>query len=374
MFIRALFGKLKYPIGLVLCLLSGQYLYSIKNDPQAINAIVTPVPEFAPTDMVLISEYALAKESGLRIAEIVLGSKKKLGVLVNDTNGSLDEILPQDLKDHESIILIPFAHESIWVRDFMGIQVDRPTLQEPSRHLIDFQYRDEFVLEDRGSHQLALTIPHSVIQIPLEMDGGNFLTNGHDCFIGEESIHKFQSSDKRNLFHRALKTEIGCKNIIVFEDPPHEHVDMYLKVLNKNQVLVGQIPPDLLKLSLSLNLETQEYLHSLKKKLDKIADSLDKQFSVTRIAIPITGMEHFKTFLNGTLIDRTLVLPRYSFPSYLLELGFTSELMTQLEQETELALAPLGFEVKWVNSMDLLNGGGALHCITFQIHSQQLPN
>ncbi|SMF58488.1 agmatine deiminase family protein [Pseudobacteriovorax antillogorgiicola] len=335
------------------------------------NLVRRPIAEFSPVSLLILSEFLLDYPEGLPLIKKALTLGHDVGILMNQ--------IPEEGSDHKlkdfaaeiekgRLQLIPFAHESIWVRDYLGIQSSRSMMGHSVNEIIDFRYKEDFHVEDLGSHQLALTCPQSVIQIPLSLDGGNFLSNGQDCFMGADSTSLIVDEGGYQVLIQALKSEVGCETVYYFQDPPHEHVDMYLKVVSKDVVLVAEIPDLILEKTSSLDPVTAERILHLAHKMDAVAEQLEHKFQVVRIVTPLFTSEVLSSYINSVLLQDDILMPRYQFPDHLDQLGFTRGLMTEIEAGVEVRLEELGLKVHWIDASEVIKGGGALHCITYQIH------
>ncbi len=329
-----------------------------------------PIAEFEGVDSVLVSEFLMEYPEGSELIAKLMDSQIEVGMLVNqipDDNGqAIQESL--GITTEQQLRLIPFAHESIWIRDYLGIQTRSQILGQATKTTVDFSYREDMQMEDQGSHQLALTFPQTVVVVPLAYDGGNFLTNGSDCFIGIESSF-LVLDNQQSLLEQALTEEVGCRRIHLFKDPPHEHVDMYLKVVNKDHLLVAQLAPEILSISDQLDPETSDYLAKLATKMDRVAQQLKPEFTITRIPLPIFSFEPFNTYVNSVLIGKNIFVPRYSFPDHMADFGLNESVMTKIENRVENILTQLDLKVSWIHTQELMDGGGNFHCVTYQVHS-----
>jgi agmatine/peptidylarginine deiminase len=318
-----------------------------------------PIPEFAPTDKIVlpIGLFQFNYQADKLVEEIIRA-------------GASVEIVGQQTPAEEDVspsiaATVTIDHTNIWLRDyapipfkddnrivFLGIDSGTP---DPENTVFGRKLTEQFALEFRDD------------LIPIE--GGNFLTDGTNCFMSG-----ILGSDEPNQTtnDQIVKVDLGCKRLVVIENPPHVHIDMYAKILSANAVAVNEINDlslDLAKDSLGdIPLDILE----LKNSLDSAASQFSKYLHVVRIPMPVPFKNTFRTYTNSILVNGTAIVPDYlqyrdvggSYPD--------ESILPALRQKAAEIYRQFGFTVAFVNADNLIYNGGAFHCVSIHLPKNSL--
>ncbi|MBC7532180.1 MAG: agmatine deiminase family protein [Oligoflexus sp.] len=341
---------------------------------------VRPVAEFEAMFGIGISEQLLFKKQGLAFLKAVLASNARVYVFVSaDRREEVDKLLRSSPLLHgmerESIVKIQLEHESMWTRDYFPIPVLKaiPHLV-PTPSFVDFVYRDGNTLDDAAIHQFALAINLSVEHLPIVLDGGNFMTNGESCVLSEAvsedpEILLLNSPEpplESNL-EEIFRSTLGCRKTIIVSQIPHPHVDMWIKFLNKTTVAVNRIDPAEIKASSAIGVADREKAGKIALELDRAADLLAEDFQVVRMPMAVPTADSFMTYTNAVLSNGKAIVPRYSKLLPNKDQGRTAKVLEGYEREAEQIYRQYGFEVSFIDANELIQDGGAFHCVTFHL-------
>ncbi len=336
-----------------------------------------PYAEFEATEAVIISELTLSNfEAGRQLAQQLLATDTDLIIMTEDPKAFQDE--PGFLADFdidpnfaERVHPIEISHGSPWVRDFGGVFYFLNSRKLGHiRRFANFTYRHESYLEDTVPFQLALYLSTSVESVPFMFDGGNFMTDGSRCYVAAAVLLQDDNEDFEDVtaeqvafIENFFQERIGCETLVIIDDYPHEHIDMWVKIMNKDHALVNTIPAEWR----SSNEHTV-----IQQQLDAAAATLAKDFEVTRIPMLPPQGERFPTYTNASIVNQQVIVPRYRRAA----IGDSSdssvtwpeiEEIVALEAEIKQIYESFGLEVLWVLSDEFADNGGAIHCLSLQV-------
>ncbi len=353
---------------------------SVGPEPIPSQTIVRPIAEFEPTFGVGISESILFRKQGLPFIKELLASNARVYVFVSSEHREeVDKLLRTSPllsgMERDSIVKIQLEHESIWIRDYFPIPILKvfPHLV-PTPSFVDFVYRDGNTLDDAAIHQFALAINLSVEHVPIVLDVGNFMTNGESCVLSEEVSHDPEilllNSPEPPLelnLDKIFRTILGCRKTIIVSQIPHPHVDMWMKFLNKTTIAVNHIDPAEIKASLGIGEAEREKAQKIAHELDQAADRLAEEFQVVRMPMGVPTDAAFMSYTNSVISNGKAIVPRYSKMVSREDNGRTAKVLETYEREVERTYRQFGFDVSFIDANELIQDGGAFHCVTFHL-------
>ncbi len=340
-----------------------------------------PVAEFEPTFGVAISEQILFRESGIEMVRTIIQAKAKVYIFMTAAfKDQLEELFnkakPFSADELAAITRVPLEHESPWLRDYFPVPILRvyPFLP-PTPTFVDFVYRDGNSYDDAAIHQFALAINSSVEHLPIVMDGGNFMSNGETCVVSEEIADDPESTPRKDQMDFVLSEHIaeifqlalGCRKTQIVSQIPHPHVDMFLKFINKDTVLINEIQDRSMALLADADLDDKVKIPKIKAELDRIAKDLSKSFRVIRVPMPLPVHDIFFTYVNSVIVNDTVIIPRYQNPDPTRGTYPDQRYYASYEEEVQKAYQGLGMKPVFLTADDLIKDGGAFHCVTFHL-------
>lgn len=230
-----------------------------------------------------------------------------------------------------------------WVRDYGPLVVRRSG--EPV-HALDFRYNGA-IEDDLSTAELAglmgATVP--VTSIDLELDGGNWLSDGDGRCVSTEAFllnNGMSSAEGRDF----AVDRLGCRDVVflsVLDGEPTGHVDMFVHLYGPGSALVGRVS----RQEDALNAEL----------LDDAAIRLrNRGFSVRRVEMPRHDDGRWRSHLNATVVNDVVLVPVYR-DDRRVEDGALSEFQ---HVYPERMVRPV--EASWVIQRE-----GAVHCTTFTL-------
>jgi agmatine/peptidylarginine deiminase len=341
------------------------------------------IPEFKQTEGVIMSEMLFEDElGGIALARAILDGKAQPVILSNQAQTAEETtkwLMAKGFSaaEAEKILVVGISHDTYWLRDFGPIPIDQSG--PGNSHVLklgDPIYRSDSLLNDTVPYQLGLYLRASVEHMPIYMDGGNFLSDGTRCYIAEGSKESLTFYDDRIMHYQItpmdelkeqLKFTLGCQEVVSFSDAPHEHIDMWAKIIDEKHAIVNRIPDSALELVRASDPKEFERLQKINLTLDAAAKTFAEYLEVSRMPMPIPFDKVFRTYTNSTIVNHVVAVPRYRKFIDMDREYQDQGLLLGYEQEVQKVYESLGFQVRFVEADQLIQHGGALHCATSQI-------
>ena len=337
-----------------------------------------PLPEYAPVQAVVLSadlfeaDYhapeliaAITKAGAEALVALPNGNGGAAGVASADALALAAKLRAQGVPDAvlAHTHAVPLAHGNLWMRDYGPFPV-----LDAARGLVfaDLRYSDPASrANDEFPTVLGRFLGVPVEPVDVELDGGNFLTNGDFCFTSAADL-----PIRRDQFPGAealprYGSRLGCRRTIVVRNPPHPHLDMWAKIVDDRTVLVNELDEAALAVAAERNAgRVPDDLRSLARSLDEKARELSATLTVKRLPMPLPYRGSFRTFSNALLVNGHAILPSYAkwgwghdeYPDAAREAFYEA----RARQVYEAA----GYRVDFVNADALVYNGGALRCVT----------
>jgi agmatine/peptidylarginine deiminase len=340
-----------------------------------------PVPEFFPASDVFLTSLAISDYQKTDLVKALLEANTHVHLLVNSSDeqpGLIEQmsaagISPESLRRvnfHKSAYITP------WVRDFGPLPVfDKGQGSDFKLSFIDFLYDSDAPSDDKVTPQLARHFNVGLRSAPFIQHGGNFLTNGKLCFMGALPGSTFAQAfeepigedEARTFVENYYRDVVGCESLVILNDPPHPHIDMWAKIVDPETVLISSIDQKTLDLfSRGDNLLPYE-IEELKNKLDQRANDFAKYLKVIRIPMPLPYRGSFRNYTNALIVNDTVIAPKYEHFGWNYEAYPDSELRDFYESSAKNIYERFGYKVKLLNADPLIFNGGAFHCLAEQI-------
>ena len=259
-------------------------------------------------------------------------------------------------RDKVHFLFMPL--DTIWIRDYGPIFVRR---SDGSPMVVDTYYSSQ--LED-GSFRAAddkiavylaniLDLPHAYL--PLQLEGGNFLSNGDGLLLASSRIA--ERNKARNYLPdeigRLMNTYFGFRSWVMSGYLPQEstgHVDMFATFLARDIAVVASIDEH------SYPQEAAILDHAAKL-LSKETTSTGKPVKVHRIPMPGPIGDYWRSYTNIFMVNKLLLMPSFSNVP-----ASTENRVEKLYQ----SLLP-DYKIVKVPADNLVEYGGFLHCMLLGI-------
>jgi agmatine/peptidylarginine deiminase len=233
---------------------------------------------------------------------------------------------------------------SIWIRDWSGFSTGEKLFKpifRPQYYWGEYHLADDI---NQAAYSLHSFMGVDMEELPLVLDGGNFVTNGKVSIITKRIIDdNWSLKGKEKEIEAVLWNKLKIKPIFINEMEGEDtgHADGCIAFLSENDIAVSQYPD-------SWKEKDRKYVDSLAKLLR------NEGFNVRRIIdVPqVPEEEPDGLFVNFLRLNNTILMPAYS------HVGAD-------ETEKNKNILSEYAEVITLNCDDLAAFGGVLHCISF---------
>ncbi len=321
---------------------SYQDIYGITQAPSQVRALA----EFERKDGVLI-----AWEGDLSpfFADLVAAIAPASPVYIVTPDVGYSRAVADYLADagiRGQISYFEFPHESFWARDYGPIAV---ALGDGSPAFVDQKYYPDRRRDDAIPTLLGRYFDVPVFRPDLASEGGNFMSNGEGLCVSTSWLLEENYGQSRTAIERIMDTYYGCSRMVILERIEGEgtgHVDMFAKFVGRDTVLVGTYDRYTDPANAAIVDRNAERLASL-----RLADGTPLR--VVRIPMPAGTYPVYRSYTNSLIINDTVVVPVYRS-----DRTFESQALAVYRQ------AMPGYRVVPVESDDVIQMGGAVHCTT----------
>ncbi|MDX2247458.1 MAG: agmatine deiminase family protein [Bacteroidia bacterium] len=299
------------------------------------------------------------------LREIVRYSREecKVVILCSDTTG-VKMFLTEGDVSLEGVILIPTPVNSVWIRDYGASSVY--THGVDSLWLVDWIYNrprpDDDYIPSVLSRYLRKSL-FSTTRPPFDLvhTGGNFMSDGMGTGFSSRLI--LDENSASGQFNLSIKNEaevnevmrrfMGINRYIKMDVLPYDgihHIDMHMKLLNEETLLVGKYPTGVAD-GPQIE-ENMEYL------LSSFSSGFGFPYELARIPMPPhhgdypdSWWANYRTYTNSVFVNKTVLVPVYEEKYDTTALRIYRQLLP-------------GYRVVGINCNAIIRSGGALHCIT----------
>lgn len=264
----------------------------------------------------------------------------------------------------DSLYFIPALTETLWIRDF-GPMVQYGNFgQETERYVIDMGYSAyNRPKDDSIPSQIANLWNWKKVNLPLELEGGNIIFDGLGRGFVSKRILAQNPALSQAMIRNILIDKFNVDDIVFLENLNNsggflwKHVDMWMKVLDFETILVSSYPnhlPDYPVIEANVDV------------LRSLTNGFGKPYNIIRIPAPpkangnwaTTQNDEMRTYTNSLIINNTVIVPSYNLPQY-------DQQALQIYKD-----AMPGYKIIMVDSRNLTPLGGAIHCITKEVPAE----
>jgi len=312
------------------------------------------------------------------VKEIIRHAKEEVKVIVicADSNQVKNYLSNYNI----NTINVEFIHDffnSVWIRDYGATTIYGNTVD--SLYLVDWIYNRPRPFDDRIPKVISeydnLSL-YSTTLAPYDLvnTGGNFMSDGQGTafasrlILGENGpLGNFNSSIKTELEIDSIMQEfMGINNFVKTDMVPYNrinHIDMYMKLLNEETLLIGQYPT-----GVADGPVIEQNVNYIKNNL---VSTFGTPYRIIRMPMPpdtcghfpdyngpscFTGsvgnyLGHYRTYTNIVFVNKTVLVPIYSYQ-------YDTTALQILRRELP------GYKIIGIDCDEMIGSGGALHCIT----------
>ncbi|MDD3877780.1 MAG: agmatine deiminase family protein [Bacteroidales bacterium] len=297
------------------------------------------------------------------LKEIVRNAVSQCIVLItcSDSN-SVKSYLTSNNVPLTNVRFIKKDFDSVWIRDYAGNSVYRNDVD--SLILVDWIYNRPRPDDDAMAqyHAQYFNIPfYQTLNSPYDLvnTGGNFMSDGFGNAFAENLILDDNPGKTTAQIDSIIKWFMGIKRYSKLTNLPYDgihHIDMHMKMLNEETLLVGQFPSGIS--------DGPQIEANLLYILNNFNSMFGTPYKIIRIPMcPSTsggypgsayGNAYYRTYTNSVFVNKTLLVPTYY------EEFDTTALRIYRE-------ALPGYNVIGINCNSTISASGAIHCITHSI-------
>lgn len=321
-----------------------QEIYGITAAPQT---RLRSIAEFERTDGVLIDWDDYVSDFMLDlIREVALASP--VFIMTDDLNQSrtVRGFLERNGVDTTLVTFFEFRNDAFWTRDFGPVPVAKSN-REPA--FVDHQYYPDRTRDDAVPTLMSRYFQVDVYRPNLATEGGNFMTNGDGLCVATEWLWQGNPGLTEREVDQIKRDYYGCDDLVVLERLEGEgtgHVDMFAKFISEDTVIVG----DYVDGSESLNAAILDR-NAQRLSNTRLADGTSLR--VVRMPMPRATYPVYRSYTNSLIVNDTVIVPTYAA-----DRRFESEALSIYRSQMP------GYRVVAVPSDEVIELGGAVHCVT----------
>lgn len=293
------------------------------------------------------------------LREIVRAAKEETRVYILSANPtSVINYLAAGGVDTVNVSILNIPFNSVWSRDYgpwSAYTNDVDTLVT-----IDWIYNRPRPLDDAVPVGIATQLGTPLYETTsspsnLIHTGGNFMTDGFGTGFSSNLILNENPTHTKAEIDTIMKKYMGMSRYINFATLPFDaihHIDMHMKLLDEETLLVGQYPT-----GIADGPQIEANLAYITTNFNSVYGT---PYNVVRIpmpadngAYPNTTGDYF-TYTNSSFINKTLIIPTYNIPEDTIALQIYRNALP-------------GYKVVGINSTSSIPALGALHCITKEL-------
>ncbi len=263
---------------------------------------------------------------------------------------------PEDARSREFnrwLRSVPFAGlvsielDTPWIRDYGPIEVERPR----GISWLDLTYAPEDrPLDDAVPTLLGEVFETSHERERFQLDGGGIISSGTGlCGITGASLKGLGLDTADGEGVEDFLETIGCRTLARLPELPSEstgHVDMVAQFLSPHTVAIA-VPTE------HSSPEVREALEQARRALERAGRAHGAELEFVELPL-VNDAERYYSYVNGLRTPSHYFVPSYS----------SVDLQLQAEAHRRLEQALIGVTVIGVDSDEMIESGGAIHCVT----------
>lgn len=281
----------------------------------------------------------------------------KVYIVCSDSNQVKNNLTANGIPLTNTVYLEePF--NSIWCRDYGPWTVYSNEVD--TMRVVDWIYNRPRPLDDVTPIAIAnlLNVPiHQTTQPPnnLIATGGNFMVDGHGTAFSSNLILDENPTKTKADIEAILISYMGIDRYINMTNLPFDvihHIDMHIKLLDEETLLVGEYPPGIA--------DGPQIEANLQYIINNFMTFAGRPYKVVRIPMPPQNGQYpntngdYRTYTNSVIINKTVIVPTYEVQYDTTALRIYKNAMP-------------GYNIVGINCNSIIPLSGAIHCITKEI-------
>jgi len=298
------------------------------------------------------------------LSKIVDAAQHECRILIScsDSNYVKSKLINNGVSISNNVKYLKTPTNSIWCRDYSANSVY--TNDVDSLLLVDWVYNRP--RPDDDNNPVAVAAYHGyplyqTINVPWKLvnTGGNFMSDGLGTAFAEELILDDNPSLTESQIDTIIKKFMGISRYIKVTNLPDDgihHIDMHMKIIDEETLLVGQFPPTVP--------DGQQIEANLLYILNNYNSVYGTPYKIVRIPMPPSQSgnyppnAYYRTYTNGVFVNKT-----YIYPTYYEEYDTTAHRI--LKENL------IGYNIVGINCQNIISQSGAIHCITHSVGSNE---
>jgi agmatine/peptidylarginine deiminase len=312
--------------------------------------------EFERQDAILLAWDESDPAAQLTQIEIIRAIWKRVPVILlvssADAQVTASAAMRQAGLGNRAVRFVRVAVDTVWARDYGPAAVKSPL---GVGALINAEYeRAERPNDDDVPLAVAPLLGMQTVEAPLRIEGGNLLSNGAGICVTTRKVlddNAGRGYDEADVA-RLLKSVYGARETLILEPlvgEPTGHVDMFATFTAVDHVIVGEC-------STVTDPVNADLLDRNARRLAQLSTPRGPM-RVTRIPMPPPEFEVWRTYTNVLYANGTLLVPVYP----------GADILGRRQALAVYRQALPGWKVKGIDCSDLIQSGGALHCVSMNL-------
>jgi agmatine/peptidylarginine deiminase len=312
--------------------------------------------EFEPVQAVLV-QWSVGSDDGLYaflVEHTRLAGATPYVVTVNDgEKRKIESYLNQRGISAQGVQFVVHPMNSAWIRDYGPVGYFNGN--EPQVVLADFFYKPgQRPFDNRAPMMLGGNLQAQVNRIqngtrPMILEGGDFLTDGFGTLFTATAVSSQNGGSRAAT--QAFSDSLGLENVHYlpcFDKRTHAHIDMHMKLLDEETILLGQLPEGSRDPLLS---RTEQYV-------SKLRTCYGTPYRIVRVPFfAERGPRRtavLYSYTNSLIVNNYVLVPTYGVP--------TDQQALQIYEQ-----AMPGYRVVGYDCTASIRSGGAIHCLTREV-------
>ncbi len=297
-------------------------------------------------------------QSNLR--EIVRYAKQVVTVYIVCSNpSSVQSYLAEGGVNTENVVFVTASYNTVWVRDYGPQSIYLNGTNELA--FVDWVYnrprpQDDAIPSVMANHLGLPIYQMTVSPNRLVATGGNFMSDGFNKGFSSNLILNENSNLTAAQIDTIVKKYMGIEPYVKMTVLPYDgihHIDMHMKLLDEETLLVGQYPTGVA--------DGPQIEANLSYILNNFQTPYGRPYRVVRIPMPPDESGYYPnqwsdylTYTNSIILNNLVLVPIYGLP-----------LDNQALQIYRDAMP--GYNVVGINMRNVIPASGAIHCISKEI-------